>query len=58
MKMKKILLSICLVFMTLVVYAQNKTYFVSPNGNDNASGLSIQAAWKSLDKVNNGKRLF
>ncbi|GHT29443.1 hypothetical protein AGMMS49574_06230 [Bacteroidia bacterium] len=33
-------------------YSQSKTYFVSPNGNDNANGLSIKNAWKSLDKVN------
>lgn len=51
--MKKILLLMFLAFIILVAYGQNKTYFVSPNGDDNACGLSIQAAWKSLDKVNN-----
>lgn len=53
MSMKKILLTVCLIFTALAVYSQNKTYFVSLDGNDNASGLSIKDAWKSLDKVNN-----
>lgn len=53
MNMKKILLTVCLIFTALAVYSQNKTYFVSLDGNDNASGLSIKDAWKSLDKVNN-----
>lgn len=53
MNMKKILLTVCLIFTALAVYSQNKTYFVSLDGNDNASGLSIKGAWKSLDKVNN-----
>ncbi|MDL2208299.1 right-handed parallel beta-helix repeat-containing protein [Parabacteroides sp. OttesenSCG-928-O15] len=34
------------------LWGQSKTYFISPNGNDNASGLSQKTAWKSLDKVN------
>ena len=35
------------------VAAQHKTYFVSSSsGDDSASGLSVQEAWKSLDKVN------
>lgn len=29
-----------------------KVYYVSPNGNDNNSGLSPDEAWKTLDKVN------
>jgi len=33
--------------------AQNKTYFVSPSGNDTADGLSVKTTWKSIDKVNN-----
>lgn len=54
MSMKKILLTVCLIFTALAVYSQNKTYFVSLDGNDNAfPGLSIKDAWKSLDKVNN-----
>jgi len=32
--------------------AQHKTYFVSPDGNDAYDGLSVETAWKSLDKVN------
>lgn len=49
--MKKVFLSIFLLSTTLA-FAQNKTYFVSPDGNDAASGLSIKEAWKSIDKVN------
>lgn len=52
MNARKSLLAICLTFVVMATYGQNKTYFISPNGNDNASGLSIQLAWKSLDKVN------
>lgn len=44
MSMKKILLTVCLIFTALAVYSQNKTYFVSLDGNDNASGLSIKDA--------------
>lgn len=42
------------VFMLAAVctYSQSKIYFISPNGNDDASGLSLKTAWKSLDKVN------
>jgi hypothetical protein len=28
------------------------TYYVSPSGNDDHSGASVQAAWRTLDKVN------
>lgn len=34
------------------VAAQQKTYFVSPSGNDTADGLSVKTAWKTLDKIN------
>lgn len=34
------------------VAAQQKTYFVSPTGNDAADGLSVFTAWKTLDKIN------
>ena len=32
--------------------SQSKTYFISPDGNDANSGLSVKAAWKTLEKVN------
>ena len=32
--------------------AQNKTYFVSPAGDDSANGLTPKEAWRTLDKVN------
>jgi len=51
MKIKNMLI---LVFLWAVAtaYGQSKTYFISPTGNDNAAGLSLNTAWKSLDKVN------
>ena len=36
----------------LCAHSQSKTYFVSPDGNDEASGLSIKDAWKSIERVN------
>ena len=50
--MKNAVTTLCLLTLSLVASAQNRTYFISPGGNDQASGLSIQLAWKSLDKVN------
>jgi hypothetical protein len=48
-----------IVLLTAAAYSssQSKTYFVSPDGNDNASGLSIQAAWKTIDRVNQAQFL-
>jgi hypothetical protein len=45
---------ILFVFLLTAVctYAQSKTYFISPDGNDSASGLSIKTAWKTLERVN------
>ncbi|MDR0431264.1 MAG: right-handed parallel beta-helix repeat-containing protein [Tannerellaceae bacterium] len=51
MKTKYLFTVICLLTCT-ILYGQSKTYFISPNGNDNASGVSTATAWKSLDKVN------
>jgi len=44
-----------LVIFTMTIFhanSQSKTYFVSPNGNDSQSGLSIYSAWKTIEKVN------
>lgn len=51
MNHKLILISL-LLLSPLLLRGQSKTYFISPDGNDSASGLSIKAAWKSIDKVN------
>ena len=50
--MKKLLLTIQILTLALAASAQDKTYYVSPDGNDAASGLSIKSAWKTIDKVN------
>ena len=34
------------------LHSQSKTYFVSPDGNDSASGLSIKDSWKTIERVN------
>lgn len=50
--MKRIVLLISLLLLSAGLYAQQKTYYVSPSGNDAASGLSVKDAWKSIDKIN------
>ncbi|MBO5563226.1 MAG: hypothetical protein J5939_05900, partial [Bacteroidales bacterium] len=50
--MKKIVLLTSLLLLTAGLHAQQKTYYVSPSGNDAASGLSVKDAWKSIDKIN------
>jgi hypothetical protein len=51
--MKKTLITIMLLLAAASLsVAQNKTYFVSPSGNDSSDGLSVKTAWKSIDKVN------
>ena len=41
-----------LLFLAISAAAQHKTYFVSPDGDDAATGLSVAQAWKTIDKVN------
>ncbi|MDR2389502.1 MAG: right-handed parallel beta-helix repeat-containing protein [Tannerellaceae bacterium] len=36
----------------LPLCGQSQTYFISPEGSDANSGLSIKTAWKTLEKVN------
>ena len=50
--MKRIITCLLCVSLLFCARAQDKTYFVSPDGNDAASGLSVKDAWKSIDKVN------
>lgn len=53
MAMKRISTTIAILAIAAFgLQAQDKTYFVSPEGNDNADGLSVTNAWKSIDKVN------
>ncbi|MFA6326672.1 MAG: right-handed parallel beta-helix repeat-containing protein, partial [Bacteroidales bacterium] len=51
--MKKYILVCAVLLSAVTIMAQQKTYFVSPSGNDSATGLSVGDAWKSLDKINN-----
>lgn len=48
----KLYITIVFAVVSLHVNSQSKTYFISPDGNDNSSGLSQKAAWRSLEKVN------
>ena len=48
----KLLFALLIFIFVLQANSQSKTYFVSPEGNDEASGLSIKAAWKTIDRVN------
>ena len=50
--MRKLFLSLLALLAAAAVFAQNKTYFVSAQGNDSADGLSVATAWKSIGKVN------
>ncbi|MEX2600090.1 MAG: right-handed parallel beta-helix repeat-containing protein, partial [Balneolaceae bacterium] len=50
---KALLVTIALCLATCIdALAQNKSYFISPDGDDNNSGLSIANPWKSIEKVN------
>ena len=40
------------ILLTLSVSAQQRTYFVSPGGDDSSDGLSVKGAWKTIAKVN------
>ena len=48
----KLLLTTVLAVMMFHANGQSKTYFVSPDGNDQSSGLSMKDAWKTIEKVN------
>jgi len=43
---------LCCILLVSNTGAGQNTYFVSPDGNDAADGLSVKTAWKSIDKVN------
>lgn len=44
-------IAVCLI-ANMDSLAQNKTYFISPSGDDNNSGLTIENPWRTIDKVN------
>ncbi|GAB2478346.1 hypothetical protein GCM10011375_18770 [Hymenobacter qilianensis] len=50
---KIILLQLLICFLSHSLSAN--TYYVSPYGDDNASGTSVSTAWHSLNRVNAGK---
>ena len=50
--MRKLYITILAIILTAMAWGQHKTYFISTEGNDDSSGLSIKEAWKSLSKVN------
>ena len=42
----------CILIITLGLKANGTDYYLSPAGNDSASGTSPEKAWKSIGKVN------
>ena len=43
---------ICIfMLLHLLSYAQNKTYYISSNGNDINNGLSSTTPWQTLSKI-------
>lgn len=51
--MKKHWLFVILLLSCFRILAQNKTYYISPSGNDANNGLTITTAWQTLAPVNN-----
>ena len=49
---KSFLTAVLIMLAATSVTARHTTYFVSASGDDNASGLSVDQAWRSLDKIN------
>ncbi|WP_083934930.1 discoidin domain-containing protein [Segetibacter koreensis] len=37
--------------VTITVFSQNKTYYISSTGNDYNNGLSVSSPWKTVSKV-------
>jgi hypothetical protein len=51
--MRKILFSLLISSGVISsAFSQSRTYFVSSEGNDNNSGLSLKTSWKTLSRVN------
>lgn len=50
--MKNLILFIVLILITIAVNGQSRTYFLSPDGDDSNSGLSVKDPWKTLEKIN------
>lgn len=51
--MKKILITIITVFTLIIQNIAQTNYFVSPSGNDNNSGLSLNLSWQTIQKATN-----
>jgi len=49
---KKYFVLLILLVSVISAWGQTRTYFVSPSGNDNNSGLSAKQAWRTIEKVN------
>ncbi|HYQ56369.1 MAG TPA: right-handed parallel beta-helix repeat-containing protein, partial [Draconibacterium sp.] len=50
--MKELFFTLLSLVILVNVNAQSKTYFLSPDGNDSNSGLSINTPWQTLEKIN------
>lgn len=51
-KVRQILTLAVFILWSSLVKVKATEYYVSPSGNDSNSGTSVQAAWRTLDKVN------
>jgi len=50
--MKRTILIYAALLCVMAANAQDRTYFISPDGDDSASGLSVKEAWRTLEKIN------
>jgi hypothetical protein len=51
-KMKAIIASLIGLISILIVTSCSKSYYISPEGNDEKSGRSPESAWRSIERVN------
>ncbi len=52
MNLTRTFFSVLWLLSAVSTFGQNKTYYISTQGNDSTDGLSASTAWKSIDKVN------
>ena len=43
---------LALLALTVTTHIKATTYYISPNGNDNAAGTSASTPWKTINRLN------